>query len=188
MIDIDIDCFQAKNWLSQHIPNTDFRYKNKMPYPVADPYVWDESFQVFHKRLDDEHVVLFDIMQQMKDNPDDVDILNNNRDIFRDHFDYEESQFMECGEPCDADAHKRKHDIFFKTLTWVTNPVSTEYADYAMNWLAQHIKNTVTLNHPLLHLLLYSNFSGSPVQKEIDRRRFWRELLWRASINTHSTF
>ena len=142
MIDIDIGCLQAKNWLSQHIPNTDFRYKNKMPYPVADPYVWDESFQVFHKRLDDEHVVLFDIMQQMKDNPDDVDILNNNRDIFRDHFDYEESQFMECGEPCDADAHKRKHDIFFKTLTWVTNPVSTEYADYAMNWLAQHIKNT----------------------------------------------
>merc|ERR1711971_1489995 len=29
----------AKNWLSQHIPNTDFRYKNMMPYPVADPYV-----------------------------------------------------------------------------------------------------------------------------------------------------
>merc|ERR1711970_1555286 len=132
----------AKNWLSQHIPNTDFRYKNQMPYPVADPYVWDESFQVFHKRLDDEHVVLFDIMQQMKDNPDDVDILNNNRDIFRDHFDYEEKQFMECGEPCDADAHKKKHDIMFKTLTWVTNPVSQEYLDWAKNWLAQHIKNT----------------------------------------------
>merc|ERR1712216_506096 len=48
----------AKNWLSQHIPNTDFRYKNMMPYPVADSYVWDESFQVFHKRLDDEHVIL----------------------------------------------------------------------------------------------------------------------------------
>jgi len=78
----------------------------------------------------------------MKDNPDDVDILNNNRDIFRDHFDYEEKQFMECGEPCDADAHKKKHDIMFKTLTWVTNPVSTEYMDWAMNWLAQHIKNT----------------------------------------------
>merc|ERR1712032_783566 len=128
-----------KEELYQHITNTDFRYKNMMPFPVADPYVWDESFEVFHKRLDDEHIVLFDIMQQLKDNPEDVDILNNNRDVFRDHFDYEEKQFMECGEACDADAHKLKHDIFFKTLTWVTNPVSTEYMDWAMNWLAQHI-------------------------------------------------
>jgi len=132
----------AKNWLTQHIPNTDFKYKNKMPYPVPDPYVWDESFEVFYTRLDEEHKVLFRIMQELKDNPDSEDILNNNRDIFRDHFDYEQKQFEYCGEGCDADAHKKKHDIFFKTLTWVTNPVSTEYVDFAMNWLAQHIKNT----------------------------------------------
>merc|ERR1712142_319254 len=78
----------AKNWLTQHIKNTDFRYKGKMPHHVSDPYVWDESFQVYHTRLDDEHVILF------------------------------------------------------KTLTWVTNPVSQEYLDWAKNWLAQHIKNT----------------------------------------------
>merc|ERR1719187_1960143 len=132
----------AKNWISQHIPNTDFKYKNKMPFEVPDPYVWDESFQVFYTRLDDEHKKLFEVMQKMKDNPDDVDVLNNNRDIFRDHFDYEEKQFMACGEPCDAAEHKKKHDIMFKTLTWVTNPVSTEYVNFIMNWLAQHIKNT----------------------------------------------
>merc|ERR1719369_1734805 len=114
----------AKNWLSQHIPNTDFVYKNKMPFAVPDPYVWDESFATNYKRLDD------------------VDILNNNRDVFRDHLDYEEKQFMVCGESCDAAAHKKKHDIMFKTLTWVKNPVSTEYVNFIMNWLAQHIKNT----------------------------------------------
>merc|ERR1711887_83882 len=106
----------AKNWLTQHIPNTDFRYKGKMPFHVADPYVWDESFQVYHTRLDDEHVLLFDLMQQLGEHPEDEDLLNKNRDIYRDHFDYEEKQFMACGEPCDADAHKKKHDIFFKTL------------------------------------------------------------------------
>merc|ERR1719334_2746701 len=132
----------AKTWLSQHIPNTDFIYKNKMPYEVPDPYVWDESFKTNYQRLDDEHVVLFKVMQEMKDNPDDIDILNKNRDVFRDHFDYEEKQFMVCGESCDAAAHKKKHDIMFKTLTWVKNPVSTEYVNFVMNWLAQHIKNT----------------------------------------------
>merc|ERR1712112_503637 len=171
-----------KNWLAQHIKNTDFKYKGKMIeiHPIPEPFKWNSFFAVYYKdmddehkplfscisdveanpndgdllasclksyevhftRLDDEHKVLFRIMQQLKDNPDDEDVLNNNRDVFRDHFDYEEKQFMACGEPCDADAHKKKHDIFFKTLTWVTNPVSTEYMDFAMNWLAQHIKNT----------------------------------------------
>jgi len=132
----------AKNWLTQHIKNTDFRYKDKMPHKVNDPYVWDESFQVNYVRLDDEHKVLFDAMQKLGENPSDVDLLNYNRDVYRDHFDYEEKQFMACGEPCAADEHKKKHDVFFKTLTWVTTPVSQEYVQYAKNWLAQHIKNT----------------------------------------------
>merc|ERR1712137_1502404 len=127
---------------TQHIKNTDFRYKDKMPHKVNDPYVWDESFQVNYVRLDDEHKVLFDAMQKLGENPSDVDLLNYNRDVYRDHFDYEEKQFMACGEPCAADEHKKKHDVFFKTLTWVTTPVSQEYVQYAKNWLAQHIKNT----------------------------------------------
>ena len=74
-------------------------------------------------------------MQELGENPEDVDLLNKNRDVYRDHFDYEEKQFMTCGEPCDADAHKKKHYIFFKTLTWVTNPVSAEHVAFAKNCL-----------------------------------------------------
>merc|ERR1711872_721227 len=69
-------------------------------YPVPDPYRWDESFTVELPRIDDEHKVLFKAMQDLSENPDDVDLLNFNRDVYRDHFDYEEKQFMACGEKC----------------------------------------------------------------------------------------
>merc|ERR1711970_318718 len=133
----------ATNWLTQHIKNTDFRYKEKMPHPVADPYVWDESFLTNYDRIDDEHKVLFKAMQDLSENPDDVDLLNFNRDVYRDHFDYEEKQFMACGEKCHADSHKKKHDVFYKTLTWVTTPVSQEYVAFAKTgWLS--ISRTLT--------------------------------------------
>merc|ERR1711890_173204 len=70
------------------------------------------------------------------------DILNHNRDVFRDHFDYEQAQFEHCGVGCDADGHTKKHDVFFRTLTWVSVPLSTEYIEWGANWLAQHIINT----------------------------------------------
>ena len=130
------------NWLAQHIKNTDFRYKGKMPYEVPNPIIWDESFQVNYEVLDNDHKVLFDLMEQLKQNPNDADLLNLNRDWYRDHFDREEKEFMACGTACNADAHKKKHDVFFKTLTWVTVPVSQEYIKFAANWFVQHIKNT----------------------------------------------
>ena len=84
---IDVDKFQhinkhnvflAKDWFVQHIPNTHFRCKNKIPtmWIVDDPYVWDESYQVYHNRFNDTHVILFNLIQELGEDPANVDLLN----------------------------------------------------------------------------------------------------------------
>ena len=81
--------------------------------------------------MDEEHIGLFDAMQALGEDPTNVDLLNLNRDLYRDHFDFEEKQFLQCGVACGAEEHKKKHDTFFKTLTWVTVPISQEYLNFA---------------------------------------------------------
>ena len=59
----------AKNWLVQHIKNKDFKYVGSMPHPVSKPYDWNESFEVFYARLDEEHKILFDHIRELGNNP-----------------------------------------------------------------------------------------------------------------------
>ena len=77
----------AKNWLVQHIKNTDFKYVGSMPHPVPKPYNWDESFEVFYARLDDEHKILFDHIRELGNNPDSSQNLTDLKFKMRAHFD-----------------------------------------------------------------------------------------------------
>ena len=64
----------AKNWLVQHIKNTDFQYKFKLNtyhHEVPRPYVWQQYLEVYYQRLDDEHVILFDAIRDSVEHPQD---------------------------------------------------------------------------------------------------------------------
>merc|ERR1712080_380808 len=115
----------ATNWLAQHIKNTDFKYRYKLAtnHKTPEPYIWNEEFQVSYKRLDDEHIGLFESMYDLEMNLRSQEKVDNLQILMRDHFYYEEAQFCER---------------FAKLVA----PVDMAEIKWAQNWLAQHIKNT----------------------------------------------
>merc|ERR1712198_699530 len=132
----------AKNWLVQHIKNTDFQYVGNMPHHVPKPYNWDESFEVFYARLDEEHKILFDHIRELGNNPSSSQHLSDLKFKMRAHFDYERGFFCNSETYHDCEEHNKKHDVFYKRLYAMQNPVPVEEVDWAKNWLVQHIKNT----------------------------------------------
>merc|ERR1712112_259786 len=79
----------AKNWLVQHIKNTDFKYVGSLPYHVPKPYNWDDSVEVFYERIDDEHKELFDHLRALGHDLESTKELTNLQFKMRAHFDYE---------------------------------------------------------------------------------------------------
>ena len=119
-------------------------YKGHLKHEVPEPYVWDESFATDYTRIDEEHDVLFANILAVSQHPDDaakLQVLKDNMDL---HFQYEEQRF--CAIPNFACvAHKMKHYRFWVVLEDQQVPVGCEEINWAKNWLAQHIKNTVRL-------------------------------------------
>merc|ERR1712216_595980 len=132
----------AKNWLVQHIKNTDFQYVGLLPHHVPKPYNWDDSVEVFYARIDDEHKVLFDHIRELGHTPESKMHLSNLKSKMRAHFDYERGLFCNAETYYDCEEHSLKHETFFKRLNAFENPVPAADTDWAKNWLVQHIINT----------------------------------------------
>merc|ERR1712108_101119 len=148
---------EAKNWLAQHIKNTDFAYRGKLHlrrhYVVPDPYIWDESFAVGVQQMDDEHVGLFNIVRDVEADRNNQELWNSlqsqekvdkMQELMRDHFYYEEAEFCDSLDlPWDyCKEHKAKHVKFSERLAKIHAPVDLGEIKWAQDWLAQHIKNT----------------------------------------------
>merc|ERR1719228_2713590 len=137
----------AKNWLAQHIKNTDFAYRGKLflrrHYVVPDPYVWDESFLVDIKQLDDEHIGLFDVMREVEAHREDQAVWEKAVDLYNAHFRYEESMFTTILDNTHNIAeHRQRHLGLMNTIKGAVVPITHEITEFVKNWLAQHIKNT----------------------------------------------
>ena len=137
----------AQNWLVQHIKNTDHAYRGKLflrrHYTIPEPYVWDESFLVDIKVLDDEHVGLFDAVREVEASPGDKATWDNMMMVFKEHFTNEESMFSIIQDNAhDMADHKLRHLGVMNTIKGALLPISKEITDFTKNWLTQHIKNT----------------------------------------------
>ena len=134
----------AKQWLASHIKNTDFKYigPGLMPHEVPKPYHWDESFEVFYERLDNEHKILFDSIREVARSPKSSQALTDLKYQLRAHFDYEKGIFCNSETYTQCDEHNKRHNAFYKVLNDAVTPVRTTLVYMAKNWLVQHIKNT----------------------------------------------
>merc|ERR1719285_694436 len=124
----------AKNWLVQHIKNTDFKYIGLMPHHVPKPYHWDDSVETFYKRIDDEHKILFDHIRAIGHSPMSTEDLSNLKSKMRAHFDYESGLFCNAETYYDCEEHNNKHNTFFKQLYAIQVPVSKKDFEWAANF------------------------------------------------------
>ena len=95
----------AKNWLVQHVKNTDFKYIGLLPHHVPNPYEWNDGTEVFYGRLDDEHKGLFDHIRMLGHNPTSTSDLAMLKSKMRAHFDYERGSFCNAETYNDCDGH-----------------------------------------------------------------------------------
>merc|ERR1719304_99583 len=81
-----------KNWLAQHIKNTDFSYRGLLPkvHPIPTPFKWNSFFAVFYKDMDEDHKELFSCLAAVEATPNDEALLRSCLQTYKDHFRAEE--------------------------------------------------------------------------------------------------
>jgi hemerythrin len=114
-----------------------------MSFAIPEPYVWDESFQVFYADIDDEHKGLFKGIFDLAAAPGDAAKLTTLFNAVTSHFATEEKKFdASTFDKALVAEHKQLHADFVGKLKDLSTPVSPDTIKYAKDWLVNHIKGT----------------------------------------------
>lgn len=115
-------------------------------------FVWSDRYSVGIKKIDDQHKVLVDIlnelfeaMTQKKGEQAIAKIIRNLVGYTRSHFSTEEMLLKQYAYP-DYDAHKKIHDEFVQKIDKFQKDfqagklsLTTEMSSFLRNWLINHI-------------------------------------------------
>ncbi len=113
---------------------------------------WDESYSVGVGELDDQHKVLFRMIDKLLEVPDArtgskiiTDVLSEMRAYTSYHFESEEKYMSECAYP-DLEGHVRQHEYFCKkvdellsNITGQQDVLLSDMTNFLYNWLSNHI-------------------------------------------------
>jgi hemerythrin-like metal-binding protein len=130
-------------------------------------FEWNDAYSVDIKSIDDEHKVLFNLINQLYDSIADgsaksvlESTLNELREYTKNHFRREEFYFERINYPMLSE-HKLQHSLFVDEINKFSDRLDGEDVTFALDlikflrdWLIQHIQGTDLLYVP--HFKEYS--------------------------------
>ncbi|KAI0215506.1 Myohemerythrin, partial [Lamellibrachia satsuma] len=103
-----------------------------MAFEIPAPYVWDESFRVFHDNIDAEHKAIFEAVVTCSKNPSSAAYINTFCKVTEDHFKDEEGM-MKKAKYSDYINHQQIHNDFLMKIKTLKTPLD----EASVSWVKQ---------------------------------------------------
>jgi len=111
-----------------------------MSHAIPTPFKWDASFDIKNAKLNDQHKVLFDMINDLDAHRADAGKLKALLDYVVLHFQTEEKGFAQVGFDSDH-SHKATHDKFVQDALGLKS-IDDGVMTFVKQWLVDHIKGS----------------------------------------------